>query len=227
MIECIDVCKSYGDLQVIDHISLSVSKNEIVVILGPSGCGKSTLLQMIATNKTANNPSLKINTQDIGFVFQDDRLLPWRTLKQNIALVKDKQDDALLEHLLQQTELKDFADYYPNACSGGMKKRCNIARAFYYGGDLLLMDEAFSGLDYELRKDMYRLLLRMLEQSKKAVLMVTHDIDEALIMADRILIFSKRPSRIIFEANDLETIRMDANKIEQLKQEIIEVLKKG
>lgn len=199
MIEILDIEKNFDNHQVLQHVSLRVDDNEIVALLGPSGCGKTTLMKIAAGLEPPSRGRVFGENDNLSYIFQDDRLLPWRTVRENVCLVRDRQDEKELDRLLKMVGLADFQDYYPNQLSGGMKKRCGIARAFYKQSTLLLMDEPFSGLDYFLRQDMQQLLLGVWHQQKQSVLFITHEIEEALQVADRILLIGGTPSTIMEE----------------------------
>lgn len=194
-----NISHKFNDLQVLSDISFNIEENEIVSIMGPSGCGKSTLLKIIAGLIKAERGEVIGICSGISFVFQDDRLLPWKTTWQNISLVKDTEEVEKIKSLIQDVGLQGFENYMPFQLSGGMRKRCGVARAFYYDGDLLLMDEPFSGLDYYKRREMLQMLLNVWNKRKQSVVFITHEVDEALEIADRIIFFSERPSKIIRE----------------------------
>lgn len=191
-----NITKSFDTLKVLDQISFTVKEKEIVAIVGPSGCGKSTLLKMIAGLQDSDEGMITGADQQISYIFQEDRLLPWRTVWENINLAGDKENKQEIQKLIDEVGLNGFEKYYPGQLSGGMKKRCGIARAFYHKNNLLLMDEPFSGLDYGLRHEMLALLRSVWMQRQQSILFITHDPEEALAVADRILIFTGRPSRI-------------------------------
>lgn len=199
MISLKNISHKFNDLQVLSDISFNIEENEIVSIMGPSGCGKSTLLKIIAGLIKAEWGEVIGICSGISFVFQDDRLLPWKTTWQNISLVKDTEEVEKIKSLIQDVGLQGFENYKPFQLSGGMRKRCGVARAFYYDGDLLLMDEPFSGLDYYKRREMLQMLLNVWNKRKQSVVFITHEVDEALEIADRIIFFSERPSKIIRE----------------------------
>lgn len=199
MLDVIDLEKKFQGLPVLQHLNLHVGEAEIVAIVGPSGCGKSTLLNLIAGITGTYEGQIQNRAGKTGYVFQEDRILPWLTVYDNIRIVRDDTDHARIRQLIGQMHLTGFEGYYPSQLSGGMRQRCGIARAFYYGSELLLMDEPFKSLDYSLRQEMLTYLKTLWEQEQNSVLFVTHDMDEALQIADRILVFGARPSTVIRE----------------------------
>ena len=221
-----DISQNFGELSVLKNISFQVEDNEILAVLGPSGCGKSTLLNIIAGLQKPKTGFVEGADDAISFVFQDDRLLPWRTVWQNISLVNEQENKEEIKNLINYVGLKDFEQYKPSQLSGGMKKRCGIARAFYYKSELLLMDEPFQGLDYSLRQEMLNMLLRVWNAHKQAVLFITHEIDEALIVANRILVLSGRPSNITkqFILPPYEDRNPQSKELNSIRQEIISII---
>lgn len=199
MLKVDHVSHFFGALPVIDDISFRVKEGEIVALIGPSGCGKSTLLNVIAGLQKPEKGTVETNRNAIACIFQDDRLLPWYSVWKNISLVNPVENAKKIQELIHEVGLTGFEAYKPGKLSGGMKKRCGIARAFYYDSRLLLLDEPFQGLDYSLRQEMLQLLLRVWKKHRQAVLFITHEIDEALAVAGRILVLSERPSRIVKE----------------------------
>ncbi|MDF2938959.1 MAG: hypothetical protein K0Q90_4332 [Paenibacillaceae bacterium] len=193
-----NVTKSYSGATVLDKINLTVEKGKIVCILGPSGSGKSTLLNILSQAEPADSGELAVHGDvKISYVFQEDCLLPWSTVGENIAFVQQipvKQD---ILALLEEVGLAPYINHYPHQLSGGMRQRCSIARAFYYGGNLLLMDEPFHSLDYHLRFELVQKLIALWERSRCSIVLVTHDIDEALLLGDEILLMSKRQATIV------------------------------
>ncbi|SEQ80875.1 NitT/TauT family transport system ATP-binding protein [Granulicatella balaenopterae] len=227
MLEVKDLSYQINGLEIIKNISLTIEKNQVVAIIGPSGCGKSTLLKIIADLAPIEKGTIEKNYHHLSFIFQDNRLLDWLSVWQNIALVKNQEEAAQIEEILSEVGLTNFKDFKPSQLSGGMKKRCDIARAFYYGGDLLLADEPFSGLDYFLKLDMVDLVAKLIHERQTAMLLITHDVDEALLLADKIIILSERPSKVIktVDLSDLDKGMGCSPEYLQYKQEILELIK--
>ncbi len=195
--------------KVLDSVSLDIATNEFVCIVGASGCGKTTFIRAIGGLIPAEEGEVRIDGKlvegpggDRGFVFQHDSLLPWRTVLDNVVFglevrgVKPAQSHPLAESLLKLVGLTGFAQHYPNELSGGMRQRVNLARALAIDPDVLLMDEPFAALDAQTREIMQRELLKIWAQKRKTVLFITHQIDEAVYLADRVLVFSSRPGRV-------------------------------
>ncbi|CDX30159.1 taurine transporter subunit; ATP-binding component of ABC superfamily [Mesorhizobium sp. SOD10] len=207
-----DVTLRYGDVNgvlALDDVSLKVAKNEFCVIVGPSGCGKSSLLYLAAGLNDATSGSIKVDGREViepgpdrGMVFQSYTLFPWLTVRANIEYgpkrkgLPAEQRRQIVDQYLNEVGLAPFADHYPAQLSGGMKQRVAIARALANDPAVLLMDEPFGALDSQTRGTMQKLLLRVWERQQKTVLFVTHDIDEALVLGDRVLVMTARPGKI-------------------------------
>ncbi|TGS09324.1 ABC transporter ATP-binding protein [Mesorhizobium sp. M2E.F.Ca.ET.209.01.1.1] len=207
-----DVTLRYGDANgvlALDDVSLKVAKNEFCVIVGPSGCGKSSLLYLAAGLNDATSGSIKVDGREViepgpdrGMVFQSYTLFPWLTVRANIEYgpkrkgLPAEQRKQIVDQYLNEVGLAPFADHYPAQLSGGMKQRVAIARALANDPAVLLMDEPFGALDSQTRGTMQKLLLRVWERQQKTVLFVTHDIDEALVLGDRVLVMTARPGKI-------------------------------
>lgn len=191
-----NLCKSYGSLTVLRNWSINIRRGERVVILGPSGSGKTTFLRLISGLEEPDGGSIINDHRKIGFVFQEPRLIPWRNVKNNLLLVNEQGS---YQDILNRLNLAGFEDYYPAQLSGGMKQRVNLARAIIIKPDLLIMDEAFSSLDLSVKTSIMADINKLWREAQFTVIAVTHDLKEAIFMADRILILSGRPSQIIKE----------------------------
>lgn len=204
-----DVSRVFGSLEALRSINIDIDPGEFVSIVGPSGCGKTTLMRIIAglDHPTAGTVSIGDHQivspgPDRGFVFQSDNLLPWRTIWSNATLglkLNGRLDAKAAERtreLLELVGLKGFEDYWPAQLSGGMRQRVNLARALALDPAVLLMDEPFSALDAQTREIMQTELLRIWERGRKTVLFITHQIDEAIFLADRIFVLGRRPGRV-------------------------------
>ena len=194
-----NVKKEFTGVSVLGNLSFQVEKEEIVCILGPSGCGKSTILNIIMDIIQPSFGKVENKSKNTSYVFQEDRLLPWKNVYENIQLVNEMNSHGDCMDLIERLGLKGFEGFLPCELSGGMRQRCAIARAFNYEADLLLMDEPFKSLDYNLRINMISYLLTIWERDKKAILFVTHEIDEALLLGDRILLLTNRPTQVYSE----------------------------
>jgi NitT/TauT family transport system ATP-binding protein len=204
-----NLSKTFNDLKVLNDISVDVAQGEFVSIVGPSGCGKTTFLRIVAGLEAATSGEARLDGRriegpggDRGFVFQQDNLMPWRNVLGNAMLgpeIAGSVDDKLKRRavdLLRLVGLAGFERYYPRQLSGGMRQRVNLARALAIDPQLLLMDEPFSALDAQTREIMQTELLRVWEEGRKTVLFVTHQIDEAVLLSDRVFVFARRPGRI-------------------------------
>ncbi len=195
-----NVSYSYGDVAVLHDLNLSVRPREFIVLVGPSGCGKTTLLNLLSGHITPVTG--KVTREGIiRTVYQQDGLFPWLTVIENIGValrtVKDtKQRTQDIKELIELIHLEGFEHHYPHQLSGGMKQRVELARVLAGESDILLMDEPFSALDYQTRLRMRRELIRILKKRPRTVVFVTHDIEEAAQLADRVLVLSNRPATI-------------------------------
>ncbi len=192
--------RSYGSLEVLRGFDLTIQHGEFVALVGPSGCGKTTLLNLLSGNEAPSSGSIT-RKGVVRMVYQQDGLLPWLTVVQNIALglrhvSKEADRTQQAGEMLRFIGLDGFGESYPHQLSGGMKQRVELARALAGESDILLMDEPFSALDYLTRLRMRQELSRLLHERPRTVVFVTHDIDEAAQLADRIVVLSARPARI-------------------------------
>lgn len=190
-------------------LNFHVNTGEFLCILGPSGCGKTTVLRSIAALDAPSSGELHIASNhdgteaNIGMVFQERGIFPWMTVAQNIRFLLENNSrinprdiDSLVDQHIAKVGLEKFANYFPHQISGGMKQRVSIARSFANDPDILLMDEPFVFLDYQTRTNLQELLLNIWQESQKTVVFVTHDIDEAVMLADRIIVMTAHPGRI-------------------------------
>ncbi|MBI6939943.1 ABC transporter ATP-binding protein [Pseudomonas putida] len=192
--------KSFGDTPVLGNIALQLQPGEIVSLLGPSGCGKSTLLRLVAQLDQGFTGRLHRRPEQVGFVFQEPRLMPWLSVADNIGFSEDKgYDRARVAALIEEVGLTGFADALPKALSGGMAQRVAIARGLYGQPQLLLLDEPFSAVDAFTRFKLQDLLLELARRHGIALLVVTHDVDEALYLSDRVLVIGNRPGTVCRE----------------------------
>lgn len=201
--------KGKSRIPALEDIDFDVDRGEFIAIIGPSGCGKSTLLNMVSGLLSPSSGTVLyggeaiegVNTK-VGYVTQSDSLFPWRTVRQNIRVAlevrptKRSEREALVEGFIERVGLDGFADHYPAELSGGMRKRVSLARTLIYDPETLVMDEPFGALDAQLKLVLQEELLRLWGESKKTVLFVTHDLAEAVTMADRVVIMSARPGRV-------------------------------
>ncbi len=194
-----NIQKNFGNVKVLKNISIEIEKGEIVCLVGSSGCGKTTLLNIISGIIKPSQGNIIYTGENISYIFQEDRLLPWYDVYHNIKIVNKNCTHKKCMQLINGVGLKGFEGFYPDQLSGGMRQRCSIARAFNYNADLLLMDEPFKALDYNLRIEMIRKLLFLWQTMKKTIIFVTHDIDEALFTGDRIFSFSSSSAGILRE----------------------------
>jgi NitT/TauT family transport system ATP-binding protein len=195
-----NVSHSYGTVAVLHNLSLVVNPGEVVVLVGPSGCGKTTILNLLSGHIEPVSGTIQ-RQGIIRTVYQQDGLFPWLTVLENISIGLRSITDAAkrekeLHELLELIHLEGFEHHYPHQLSGGMKQRVELARVLAGESDILLMDEPFSALDYQTRLRMRREFVRLLKERPRTVVFVTHDIEEAAQLADRVLVLSNRPATI-------------------------------
>lgn len=212
-VELIDIGMKYqslnGEINALENINLAVDDRDFVSIVGPSGCGKSTLLSIISGLLTPTSGSILLNgekitgtSRKIGYMLQKDHLFEWRTILQNIllgleiqkAITKESRDRA--DELLETYGLYEFRNKYPSQLSGGMRQRAALIRTLMTDPEILLLDEAFSALDYQTRLAVTEDIYSIIKKENKTAILVTHDISEAISMANRVVILSKRPGTI-------------------------------
>lgn len=209
-----------GEITAIENISFSAEKGQFISIVGPSGCGKSTLLSIISGILKPTNGEVYINgekidgfSSHIGYMLQKDNLLDWRTIYKNVLFglevrkMVTKENIERVENLLKTYGLYEFYDKYPSQLSGGMRQRVALIRTLAINPDILLLDEAFSALDYQTRLSVTEDVFRILKQERVTTIMVTHDIPESISMSDKIIILTQRPALVkeVLEINfDME-----------------------
>jgi NitT/TauT family transport system ATP-binding protein len=226
-----------SQFQALHNVHLSIRKNEFLSLLGPSGCGKSTLLRIVAGLEEATDGLLELDGQPIvgpgaerGMVFQGYTLFPWLTVRQNIEYGPKLKDTHLLhrrsisDYYLKMIRLESFANAYPKQLSGGMKQRVAIARALANKPKVLLMDEPFGALDAQTKLNMQELLLEVWEKEKTTIIFVTHDIEEAIFLSQRICVMGTMPGKIVSEHH----VDLPENRSESTRHmpEFIELKKK-
>lgn len=208
-----DVRKVYdtrnGEMIALNGVNLDIMENEFICVVGPSGCGKSTLLNIIAGLLEPTSGRVLCDGEEVkgtgterGVVFQQYALFPWMTVKKNVMFglnlkgIKGKEAEDIAMKYIKMVQLEDFVDHYPKELSGGMKQRVAIARAYAVNPSILLMDEPFGALDAQTRTQLQQELLETWEKEKKTCFFITHDVDEAIILAQKVIIMSARPGRI-------------------------------
>lgn len=239
-IEVRNLTKKFGDLLVLDEISFNVEEGEFLSIVGPTGCGKTTFLNTLSKliPSTAGDIFIDGETADpkkhhLSFVFQEPTCLPWRTVRENVAYgmevkhVPKMEMERKLDQIMGMVGLADCADLYPNQISASMLQRIAVARAFAVNPDLLLMDEPYGQLDVKLRYYLEDELVRLWEHLKSTVIFVTHNIEEAVYISERILILSNKPAKIKAEVKvDLPRPRslIDPRLVE-IRKEVTELIR--
>lgn len=241
-LELRQVSKYFGQLEVLKEISITIPAGHFAAIVGPSGCGKSTALRMFAGLETASGGQVLANGQPIVkpdpgrvLIFQEHALYPWRTVEENVGLglefagVPARERAKKINEVLDKVGLDGFQNYYPSQLSGGMKQRVSIARALVMDPDVLLLDEPYGALDAITRIMMQNELVQLWRGTGKTVLLITHDIDEALYLADTIFVMSPRPGKIIKTITTELPRPRSRNSTEfiQLREEVMEILNIG
>lgn len=218
-----DKCYGHSNAVVLKNINFSVKPGEFVAIIGPSGCGKSTLLNMLCGLEGSSEQTLLCNgkaingneSHKLGYIFQQPRLMPWLTVQENLQLVlpvpKHETQHKQIDDLLDQVGLSGKGHYFPKQLSGGMQRRVAIARAFAVNPELILLDEPFNSLDAPTAAKLRLLLVKLCKSRGSTVIFVTHDLSEAVYLADRIIFMSNTPTTIIHQVDiDLPKPRQEA-----------------
>ncbi|RDY28112.1 ABC transporter ATP-binding protein [Romboutsia weinsteinii] len=225
------ISKSYGEVEILKSISIDVLEGEFVAILGPSGCGKSTIFNIVADLEDCNDGKVDINGK-LSYMYQKDLLLPYKTIIDNVSLPmilnKEKKNKVYekVKPYFETFGLSGYENKYPNELSGGMKQRANFLRTFINSNDIMLLDEPFGALDSITKDSMQRWLLDVRKKVNSTILLITHDIDEAIMLADRIYVISKKPS-VVKEEFVIDKFYYNEDKLEnivKLKKEILNLL---
>ena len=227
-------------IDVLKNINIKIKSKEFVCIVGPSGCGKTTLMNIIGGLIDANDQKFKKeqfdlkSNGDFGYVFQTSRLLPWLTVKENIELVCEENEKYIdrIEFLLSEFDLHEFKNYYPKSISGGMRRKVSLARALIKEPQILLMDEPFVSLDQPTSESLYSVLINYWQKNPITIILITHNLKEAILLGDRIIFFSKRPASVVYDhkiKSKTEGLSIDNNEIQkeynQLKKKFPSLLK--
>lgn len=229
-LEIIGLSKDFGELSLYRDFCIGFSEGTITCILGPSGCGKTTLLNIMGRIIPPDRGTFTgFDGKGLSYIFQDPRLLPWKTVRGNIEFVLRKELSAgerkkITDRFIQLVELDEFADYYPSQLSGGMRQRVSIARSFACPSDIILMDEPLKGLDIKLKLNLIRTFSQIWQADKRTVIFVTHDVDEALLLGNEIVVLSKPPVQIVARHKvELPLIHrsLDSESLKELKQTLL------
>jgi NitT/TauT family transport system ATP-binding protein len=216
-----NVTRSFGAVEVLQPLDIEIARGEFVAVVGPSGCGKTTLLNLLSGFDEPSSGKITRSGR-MRMVYQNDGLFPWLTVRENIALglrhLKDEPElQRQLKELIALIKLEGFETHHPHKLSGGMRQRVEIARALAGETDVLLLDEPFSALDYLTRLRMRQELARLLDERPRTVVLVTHDIEEATQLADRVIVFSERPAKVRSEVRLYEPRPRDLTHPEVIK----------
>lgn len=207
LLKIINLSKNYhtkkNEIKAIENLNIDVYKNEILAIVGPSGCGKSTLLSILANlEEKSHGEIINKDKLSIGYMLQTDSLFPWLTILENTLIgldIKNKKTDINIKNvikLLRKYGLYEFKDTYPTNLSGGMRQRVALIRTLATNPDLLLLDEPYSALDYQTRLALSNDLYKTIKDEGKTAILITHDLGEAVSLADRVIVLSKRPCKV-------------------------------
>lgn len=230
-----NIAKKFSDLQVVEQFSSEMQTGELVALVGPSGCGKSTLLHIAAGLEKPSGGTMLADGKPVAgphpertLMFQENALYPWLTLVENVALALEFQKVGKAQarrqavDWLAKVKLQGFEDYYPHQVSGGMRQRAALARAFVSQPKVMLLDEPFGALDALTRMTLQDALRDLIHEVRPTVLLVTHDVDEALFLADRILVFSPRPATVLKEFHlDRHAKTHDLSEFAAMRREIL------
>ncbi len=214
--------KSFKGIKILENIDISLKEAEFLSIIGPSGCGKTTFLNIVSSLDKDFKGNVNINSSNIGFVFQDARLIPWLTIKENLLIVSKDKNIQEINELLKLVNLENILDLYPKDLSGGMARRVSFVRAFINKPKLIFLDEPFISLDYPTATALKKDFLELCKRFNTTIILVTHDLTEAIYLSNRIIFFSKNPATVIFEYKNSNNQEYNPKKIDELKNELLE-----
>lgn len=218
--------KTFNQKLILKDVKISIKKGEFVSIVGPSGCGKTTLLNIVAGLDKDFEGRLIGNFSTLSFMFQDDRLLPWLSVKENLLLVSKTKNLAEIENLLELINLKDILNEYPNRLSGGMKRRVSLIRAFINKPQIILLDEPFISLDYPTSMGLKKDFLEFCKKFNPTVILVTHDLSEAVHLSNRILFLGNNPTKVILDYENDNNQESNIKVIDEEKNLILDLYPK-
>jgi NitT/TauT family transport system ATP-binding protein len=242
VVEVRGICKKYEEIEALRNIDLDFPRGKLTTLLGPSGCGKTTLLKIIAGLIEPTSGGVRVNGRTVAgpgperaFVFQDFALMPWATVMRNVAFglelkgMGKAERQSIARKYIAEVGLSGFEDKYPHELSGGMRQRVGLARAFAVNAEVLLLDEPFSAVDEQNRRKFQEDLLRLVEKERKTFIFVTHSIEEAVYVSDRIVLLSRRPGRVsqIIEPKIDRTASPDAIRRDQGYLDTVEEIWQG
>ncbi len=241
-IEVVDIFSEYEGLQVLDNVSIFARQKELVSILGPSGCGKSTLFNIISGLLKPDSGKVIIEGKEhtgkhgrVGYMHQRDLLFPWKTIMGNVCIPLIIRGEDIkkarggVNRYFEIFGLEGFQDKYPSQLSGGMRQRAALLRTYMFKSDIMLLDEPFGGLDAITRRNMQEWLLTVVDKLNSTILFITHDIDEAIFLSDRIYLFTERPASVnqVFKVNiarPRDNKTYTSKEFNRLKESILEYL---
>ena len=214
--------KIYNKNKILEDIELQIRDNEFISIIGPSGCGKSTFLNILAQLDSDFKGNIKMPFENISFMFQDDRLLPWLSIKDNLLLISKEKNLEEINRVLKLVGLENILDEFPKSLSGGMKRRVALVRAFINKPELILLDEPFSSLDFPTSEELKHEFIKLCREFKPIVVLVTHDLSEAVLFSNRIFFLSKNPAKVVLEFNNPNNQCFEIKQIDKIKNDILE-----
>ncbi|WP_315119150.1 ABC transporter ATP-binding protein [uncultured Clostridium sp.] len=218
--------------RVLQGINLNIESNMITIILGKSGCGKTTLLRLLVKLEESTSGDISfyrdgtVVKPKIGMVFQESRLMPWLTVRENITFYLSKGNREIEDKFLKLMKLEKFSEAYPSQLSGGMAHRVSIARALAYEPDIMLMDEPFAALDYFTRYNLQKEIINLYEETKKGIVFVTHNVDEAILLGHRIIILDKGEVIKDYRIKEGYPRNLSLNNLIYIKEDILKTLSK-